>query len=118
MIWSGKLNDHPVERFRQRLEKFHDYPKGVVPLPSYLPGTAFFSASAGLCRPTASTRLPRFPCGGWMFVGHNLDAEEAFLERLRNGHSHGDPERPMVTWRNLYRLLDAAGVPRDSCFFT
>jgi len=24
----------------------------------------------------------------------------------------------MLTWRNLYRLLAAAGVPESSCFFT
>ena len=87
-------------------------------MPSYLPGTAFFAASAGLYRRAGSHRLPPFPFGGWMFVGHNLDAEGPFRLRLESGHSHGDPARPMRTWQNLYKLLATAGVDPRECFFT
>jgi len=89
-----------------------------VPVPEYLPGTAFFAASAGLFRPSGSTELPKFPVGGWMFVGHNLDAEESFRARLLRGEAHGDAGRPMLTWRNLYKLLAKAGIARVDCFFT
>jgi len=58
------------------------------------------------------------PFGGVMFVGHNLDSETAFLSRLASGQAHGGPERPMRTWRNLYRLLETAGVEPATCFFT
>ena len=114
----ASVSEHPIERFYRQLDALSDYPPGVVALPERLPGTAFFAASAGLCRPTGSTALPPFPFGGWMFVGHNLDAEGPFLKRLASGQSHGDPERPMQTWRNLYRLLETARIDRGECFFT
>ena len=37
-----------MEQFRAWLEELSDYPAGVVPVPAYLRGTAFFSAAAGL----------------------------------------------------------------------
>lgn len=87
-------------------------------MPQYIAGTAFFAAGAGLYIEDPSAPWPVFPFGGVMFVGHNLDAEEPYLERVRTGRSHGDPRSPMRTWRNLYALLDGAGVDRHECFFT
>lgn len=115
---AGLVGDHPVERFWSCLATLRDYPPGVVRVPEYLPGTAFFAASAGLYRPAGSRELPRFPFGGYMLVGHNLDAEGPFLARLSSGQSHGDPERPMRTWQNLYRLLSRATIDPRECFFT
>jgi hypothetical protein len=110
---------HAVEKLWEQLAALpsSEYPPGVVPLPGRVGGTAFFSAGAGLCRGTGNP-LPEFPFGGVMFVGHNLDAEGPYLRRLRAGAPHGDPERPMATWRNLYAVLDGAGVRRGECFFT
>ncbi len=110
--------EHPVEIFRRRLGEMTGYPPGVVPVPEYLPGTAFFSAAAGLVVTDPDGPLPTFPFGGVMFVGHNLDSETAFMRRLASGHSHGGPDRPMLTWRNLYRLLEKASVAPENCFFT
>lgn len=110
--------EHPVEAFRRRLTELRRYPAGVIPVPAYLRGTAFFSAAAGLVMHSLDGHLPPFPFGGVMFVGNNLDSETAFLRRLHSGQAHGDPERPMLTWRNLYRLLGAAGVSPSACFFT
>ncbi|MDQ6947299.1 MAG: hypothetical protein M3256_13765, partial [Actinomycetota bacterium] len=70
---------HPIETFRQRLAELRSYPAGVVPVPEYLHGTAFFSAAAGLIVTNPDAPLPPFPFGGVMFVGHNLDSETAFL---------------------------------------
>lgn len=110
--------EHPVARFRRRLAELQRYPPGVVPVPSYLSGTAFFSGAAGLVVTDPAEPLPPFPYGGVMFVGHNLDSEAAFLSRLGTGQPHGGPERPMRTWRNLYRLLRAADLEASECFFT
>lgn len=110
--------EHPVEAFRRRLTELRRYPAGVIPVPAYLRGTAFFSAAAGLVMHSLDGHLPPFPFGGVMFVGNNLDSETAFLRRLHSGQAHGDPERPMLTWRNLYRLLSAADVSPSDCFFT
>jgi len=90
----------------------------VVPVPEFLRGTAFFSAAAGLVVRDPDGPLPPFPVGGVMFVAHNLDAEGPFRRRLASGHAHGGPERVMLTWRNLYRLLDAAELDSGECFFT
>lgn len=110
---------HPVERLWRCVEGLPAdwYPAGVVPLPGHVPGTAFFSPGAGLYRNTDAP-LPDFPVGGVMFIGHNLDAEGPYRRRLADGVPHGNPRRPMATWRNLYRLLDGAGIERAGCFFT
>jgi len=110
--------EHPIEIFRRRLVEQTAYPPGVIPVPEYLPGTAFFSAAAGLVVTDPGGPLPHFPFGGVMFVGHNLDSETAFMRRLASGRSHGDWPRPMLTWRNLYRLLEKAEVDPVECFFT
>jgi hypothetical protein len=94
--------EHPVQRFRRRLEGLAFYPPGVIPVPEYLRGTAFFFA-AGLVVTESDGPLPPFPFGGVMFVGHNLDCESAFRRRSVAGTAHGGPDRPMLTWRNLAR---------------
>ena len=113
-----EATEHPVTTFRRILASLSTYPPGVIPVPAYLAGTAFFSAAAGLFVDDAEGSLPPFPFGGVIFVGHNLDSESAFLQRLASGEAHGGPERPMRTWRNLYRLLEAAGLDAHDCFFT
>lgn len=113
-----KAAKHPIEIFRARLGELRSYPPGVIPVPAYLPGTAFFSAAAGLIVDDPDGPLPPFPFGGVMFVGHNLDSETAFQRRLASGRAYGGLDRPMLTWRNLYRLLERARVAPDNCFFT
>lgn len=111
---------HPVEQFRAELDRLDRYPSGVVPVPALVDGTAFFSAGPGLVctQPPSRAGLPPYPNGGTMIVGHNLDAETPYRQRIAEGLPHGGRDRPMPTWRNLYRLLAAAGVDRVSCFFT
>jgi hypothetical protein len=114
--------EHPVEHFWAILDQLGsaDYPSGVVPLlvEERLPGTAFFSAGAGLVR-RRGERLPEFPAGGVMFVGHNLDAEEPYRRRVLEERDHGDPDRPsMATWRNMYAMLRLGEVDRAEVFFT
>jgi hypothetical protein len=110
--------EHPVQRFRRRLESLASYPPGVRPVLEYLRGTAFFAAAAGLQVTDPDGPLPPFPFGGVMVVGHNLDSETAFYRRLESGLAHGGPDRPMLTWRNLYRLLNVAGLTAGDRFFT
>jgi hypothetical protein len=109
---------HPVEQFWDHLRSLDRYPEGVVPVHVCIGGTAFFSGGAGLCRANADTSLPQFPYGGVMFVGHNLDSETTFTARVRSNRPNGDPNRPMATWRNLYRVLRRAEVDLAECFFT
>jgi hypothetical protein len=112
---------HPIEEFVTELAAFSDYPPDVVPVPELLPGTAAFGASVGLYREAGSTALPKFPTGGLMVVGHNLDSVENYESRRATGFSHGNhgPGVPtMSTWRGLYRLLELAGLDRRQLFFT
>jgi hypothetical protein len=111
---------HPVEEFWADLATLpaEAYPVGTVPVRHHIRGTAFFSGGAGLYIEDPAAALPPFPFGGVMVVGHNLDAEAPFLERVRSGRAHGDRRWPMRTWRNLYKLLDGAGVQPSTCFFT
>ena len=111
---------HPVEEFWADLASLPEeaYPLGTMPVREHVRGTAFFSGGPGLYIEDPDEPLPPFPFGGVMFVGHNLDAEEPFLARVRSGRAHGDRRWPMRTWLNLYRLLDAAGIDPRDCFFT
>ena len=38
--------EHPVTTFRRLLASLSRYPPGAIPVPAYIPGTAFFSAAA------------------------------------------------------------------------
>jgi hypothetical protein len=114
--------EHPVDHFWAILDqlKVNDYPQGVEPIrPSdRIPGTAFFSAGSGLIR-SRGQKLPPFPYGGVMFVGHNLDSEESYRRHLANGSDHGDPDHPtMRTWTNFYALMSLAGIDRSEIFCT
>lgn len=111
---------HPVEVWWAELEELSNdaYPSGVCPVRQRVRGTAFFSGGAGLYIDDPDRPLPPIPVGGVMFVGHNLDAEAPFVERVRSGRAHGDRRWPMRTWLNLYRLLDGAEIDPRECFFT
>ena len=111
---------HPVGEFWADLNSLpaSSYPPGTVPVREQIRGTAFFAGGAGLYLEDPDGPLPPFPFGGVMFVGHNLDAEEPFLERVRSGRAHGDRRWPMRTWLNLYKLLDGADLDPLECFFT
>jgi hypothetical protein len=109
---------HPVEVLRRGLAECRCYPPGVVPIAEFIGGTAAFPAGCGLYRLGYDDSLPPFPYGGVMFVAHNVDAEDSFKRRREQRLPHGGPVQTMAYWRGMYRLLDAAGVRREACFFT
>jgi hypothetical protein len=84
----------------------------------YIGGTAAFPAGAGLHRSGYDDPVPPFPHGGVMVVAHNVDAEAKFQERLATKLPHGGPVKTMAYWKGMYRLLEAAGIGREECFFT
>lgn len=112
--------EHPVERFRRRLVALDPdcYPRGVVPIDEFIPGTAAFPGGTGLVADGDSEELPAFPMGGVMLIGHNFDSLDSHTKRLKSGPIHVGAEAKLPYWRNLYRLLDAADIPRRRCFFT
>lgn len=89
-----------------------------MPVSEFIGGTAAFPAGCGLYRANYDGALPRFPYGGVMVVAHNVDAEDKFQERLAAKLPHGGAVKTMAYWRGMYRLLDAAGIGREECYFT
>lgn len=117
---------HPVGEFLGALEAIprQTYPEALVPVAGrHIPGVAAFPAGRGLYAPCGWDHrdAPPFPFGGVMFVGHHLDAEDVYVERLRQGAANGDPcpgARRMRFWSRLYSLLESARVPRHEIFVT
>lgn len=105
---------HAVETLFERVQQFGPYPPGVTPVPSRIPGIAFFPGGAGLWGVEPGRLLPPAPTGGVMILGHNFDSESGFHYSL--GHA-GENLRG-ATWRNLLRLLREACVSPEMCFFT
>ena len=54
-----------------------------------------------------------------MFVGHYTDSKDQHDARRTSARLPGEPPGGvMLTWRNLYRMADRAGVRREEIFFT
>ena len=105
---------HPAELLWSEHAPPAGYPAGVVAFPEPIPGTAFFPGGFGLWRAVAGDPLPPFPVGGVMVLGHDFHSETGYRESLaRKAERATQP-----TWRNLVRLLGAAGIDLDRCFFT
>ncbi len=105
---------HPVEYLFAALTQAAPYPKGVVPVPEQLPGTAFFPGGSGLWNPSGSNELPPFPFGKVMVLGHDFHSEIGYYHSLtKRGENLKGP-----TWRNLLQLLDNTGIKPAQCFFT
>ena len=106
--------NHPVETLWAEHAPPHGYPLGVVPVPSPIPGLAFFPGGYGLWGSVAGMPLPPFPLGGVMVLGHNFDSEEGYRKSL----DEGSESTRCPTWRNLLKLLSEIGIPLERCFFT
>jgi hypothetical protein len=105
---------NPAELLWAEHEPAAGYPRGVVPVPEPIRGTAFFPGGYGIWNPSASWPLPSFPIGGVMVLGHDFHSEAGYLASLKRGAE--SPKQP--TWRNLTQLLDEAVIPQSNCFFT
>ena len=105
---------HIAEQLWQRHTTLGPYPRGVLPVPEPIAGTAFFPGGYGLWRPDVSAPLAPFPVGGVMVLGHDFHSEtgyEASLERGRESETQ-------PTWQNLLRLLKEVEIAPEECFFT
>jgi hypothetical protein len=112
-----RADEHPVGYLWELLDQLgdDDHPAGVVRVPEKDLGTSAFSSGAGLVW-WPDTPCPRFPVGGVMFVGDNLNAYGKW--KLRLGH-WGDPGDPTMTyWKKALPLLNQAGIPTSEVFFT
>ena len=105
---------HPAEALWSRHHPPHGYPAGVLAVPEPIPGLAFFPGGYGLWGSAAGRPLPPFPVGGVMIVGHDFHSEAGYRESLRLGGER----LTLPTWSNLVKLLAAAGIAPERCFFT
>ena len=102
-----------VELFRE-LSRISSYPDGVIPVPSQIPGLAFFPGGHGVYQEEGLFELPAFPFYQVMVVGQDFDTLKNFEKSLKRHEEN----RGVGTWGNLLPLLDRAGIPRAACFFT
>src|SRR5262245_19007114 len=105
---------HPAEELWHKHQPNTGYPKGVVAVPTPIPGVAFFPGGFGLYRTDISEPLPTFPVGKVMVLGHDFQSEAGYrasLERTREAATQ-------PTWRNLLPLLDEVDIAPTDCFFT
>ena len=58
-------NEHPSQRLRSTMEGVAPYPKGVLPVPEPIRGTAFFPGGKGLYEEKGT---PPFPVGKTMVL--------------------------------------------------
>lgn len=80
-----------------------------------IPGTACFPGGTGLWRGKRNGGLlpEYFPDSTVMFVGHNFDSERGYAKSLKVG---GEAEGGF--WTRLLRMLDAAKLQPEACFFS
>jgi hypothetical protein len=91
------------------------YPSGVLPIPANrIQGTAFYPGGSGLWLEGRDPASVEFPVGGVMILGHNFDSENGFGQSVLRGKEC----LTSGTWGPLVRLLSAAGVDLEGCFFT
>jgi hypothetical protein len=106
------MSEHPVELWRE-LVSVAPYPPGVEAVPERIGGTAFFPGGRGLWMPDLMLAPPEMPIGKVMIVGQDFHSVRNYKKSLALGCSTRNP-----TWRNLVRLLKAAGIRPGDCFFT
>lgn len=103
-----------IDELFGHLDSLAPYPAGVVPVPSRIPGTAFFPGGHGLWRTSPTAPLPVAPVGGIMILGHNWGTETDHKAACLPGFERmSDP-----TFRGLNAILDGAGIDRAECFMT
>jgi len=105
---------HPAESLWQSHHPPFDLPPGVLPVPTPIPGIAFFPGGFGLWRPDITQPLPPFPIGGVMILGHDFHSETGYRESLARTRE----SESQATWRQLLKLLAQVGVDPIDCFFT
>ncbi len=105
---------HPAEALWARHHPPAGYPAGVIAVPEPISGLAFFPGGFGLWGMAAQRPLPPLPAGGVMVLGHDFHSEAGYQASRRSGGER----LTLPTWRNLLKVLNAAGIAPEQCFFT
>lgn len=105
---------HPLARLWSTHHPVGGYPQGVEAVPESIPGLAFFPGGWGLYRADPDAPLPPMPTGGIMVLGHDFHSRSGYDASLRLGGER----LTLPTWRTLLKVLAAAAIAPEDCFFT
>ena len=113
---SKEVIDQLLQAMQETVKSYHATVRRTgETLDGLIAGTACFPGGTGLWRGYANSgALPeRFPEKAVMFVAHNFDSDRGFaLSFERRGEAEG------TFWQRLLRVLSAAGISPEECFFT
>lgn len=119
MNTAGRSTEVVCKLLREMAETVTSYHPAVARTSStvegLIQGTACFPGGAGLWRGNRNRGpLPTyFPEVSVMFVGHNFDSERGYaISVARGGEVGGD------FWKRLIRILEAAALRPEECFFS
>lgn len=105
------MTSHILDSLRAALPLVEPYPEGVLPIPEFIPGTAFFPGGDGVWKEEGP--VP-FPVDGVMVVGHNFDSVKGY----KDSHKKGKENLNGSTWGRTRLLLSRSGIDPKGCFFT
>jgi len=93
-------------------ETFPPYPKGVVPVPELIRGTAFFPGGLGLWLDEHGSAEPDTP--EVMVVGQDFNT----LASYENARKAGSETKTSRTWQNIEKIFPKLGLSFRHCFCT
>ena len=91
---------------------FPPYPKGVVPVPERIRGTAFFPGGLGLWLDERGSAEPDTP--EVMVVGQDFNT----LASYENARKEGSEIKTSRTWQNIEKIFPKLGLSFRNCFCT
>jgi uracil-DNA glycosylase len=104
--------DKALALWDEMARTFHSFPKGVVPVPEPIRGTAFFPGGLGLL--LDESRDPQPEGRKVMVVGQDFNSVATYRKAQEEGSEVGTSQ----TWRNLARVFAELGIELGQCFFT
>ena len=113
----GPVHNQSVESKAKSLwaemsETFPPYPKGVVPVPERIRGTAFFPGGLGLWLDEHGNAEPEIP--EVMVVGQDFNT----LASYENARKAGSEIKTSRTWLNIEKIFPKLGLSFRHCYCT
>lgn len=96
-----------LEQLKSRVEQLN-YPSTMLKINGEIEGVGFFPGATGMTG--ASKKVSEREI---MILGQDQDNETGFKKSMTEGN-----ENYSKTWENLEKLLQAAGIAKEDCFFT
>jgi hypothetical protein len=101
-----------IDLWEEMTRSVGPYPSGMVAVPKWMRGTAFFPGGLGIW--IEAGQLAKLPFGKVMILGQDFDTETSY----QRSFAVGTEVETSATWRNLRKILGEAGICLSDCFFT